>query len=82
MSESLSILGHDKNMHTDTIVEFIILFAKQYIYSCKLNMTIPNLPGFFAKLKYRFQIEEYIARKNFLYNEFSMRWYPYKLLLN
>ena len=82
MSESLAILGCDNDLHTDSIVYFIILLAKQYIYQCKSQTVIPNLSGFLAKLKYRYQIEEHISRKRFMYNEFSNKWYPYKTLFN
>ena len=82
MSELLAVLGCEKNIHTDAVVDFIILFAKQHIYQCKLQKTMPNLPGFLNKLKYRYQIEEFISRKNLLHNEFSTKWYPYKTLFN
>ena len=81
ISESLAILGCDNNVEIDTVVYFIILLAKQYIYQCKLQKVLPNMTGFLAKLKYRYTIEEYLARRQHLYNDFLVKWFPYKTLV-
>ena len=82
ISESLALLGIDKDLHIDTMFYLIILFAKQYIYYCKLDNNIPVLHIFIKKLKKRYEIEEYIARKTFTYNEFITKWILYKPVLD
>ena len=82
ITEPLAITGHDAHMQTDTIMYFIIILGKQYIYKCKLENKGPLLQGFLAKLKHRYSVEEYIARKNLSYNEFNVKWHPYKALFS
>ena len=77
MTESLAVLGIDECIYIDNIFYFIMLLAKEYIYHCKLNNKILSPLGFINKLKYRYCIEEYIARKNMVYNDFLARWAPY-----
>ena len=76
----LILLGHDEGIHTDTVFDFIILFAKFYIYSCKMDASIPQLSVFLKKLNARFKIEEYNARMCFDYLDFSIKWANYKSL--
>jgi len=81
LTENLVILGVDKCIKIDSIIAFILIFAKQYIYKCKLDNQIPNVAVLIRKLEYRYKIEEYNARLNFMYNDFCSRWQPYKVLL-
>lgn len=82
MTEPLAVLGFDKNVRIDSIMYFIILLAKQYIYKCKLDKNAPEITCFLAKLRYRYQIEQYIARTNLLYNDLITKWHPYEALCN
>eukprot|EP00745_Piridium_sociabile_P001170 TRINITY_DN10718_c0_g1_i6.p1 TRINITY_DN10718_c0_g1~~TRINITY_DN10718_c0_g1_i6.p1 ORF type:complete len:186 (+),score=5.76 TRINITY_DN10718_c0_g1_i6:129-686(+) len=81
ITEPLAILGLDKNIQIDSTFYFIMLLAKQYVYKCKLARNIPVLQAFFVTLKYRYIIEEYIARKFVIHNDFTTRWYPYNALI-
>ena len=82
ISESLALLGIDKDLQIDSVFYFILLLAKQYIYSCKLENSIPVLHVFIRKLKSRYETEEYIARKTFTHNDFLNKWIPYKPIFN
>ena len=73
----LVIIGFDKIMHIDPILYSIILLAKEYLYYCKLNNNLPALQGLLNKLKYRYSVEEYIARKNLTLTEFLTEWACY-----
>ena len=76
----LVLLGYDKDIHTDNVFDFIILFAKYYIYSCKMGSNVPQMSVFLRKLKFRYNVDEYNARINFDYPNFSMKWANYKQL--
>ena len=78
ISESLALLGIDKDLEIDSTLYFIILLAKQYIYSCKLENRLPILHIFIRKLKSRYETEEYIAKKSFTHFEFVTKWMPYQ----
>ena len=76
----LVLLGHDKEIRTDRVFDFIILFAKYYIYSCKTCSDLPQISIFLRKLKARYNIEEHNARINFDYHNFLVKWANYKPL--
>ena len=78
ISESLALLGLDKNVKVDSTLYFIILLAKQYIYNCKFFNSKPVLHVFVRRFKNRYETEEYIARKTFTYNHFITNWSMYK----
>ena len=40
---SLSYQGAEIDIKTDTVFDFVILQAKQYIYNCKLDKCLPTL---------------------------------------
>ena len=80
MSAALAILGYDQAIIIDDIAYFIILYAKQFLYKCKLNKCAPNMQALLRMLKYRYQIEEYISRKNMSYEKFVLDWQPYVAL--
>ena len=81
-SGCLVILGNDKAVEIDDVLYFILLFAKQYIYHCKLTNTYPILPVFRAKLKARYRVEEYIARINLEMQKFNLKWICYKNIID
>ena len=80
LSQTFVLFGNDINIKSDMVFSFIILFAKHYIYSCRLQKCHPQLNVFLAKLKYRYKVEEYIARVQLKYLEFSAGWLVYKPL--
>ena len=49
LTSLLILLGHDRVIKTDCVFDFIILFAKYYIYTCKIEATLPQLPVFFKE---------------------------------
>ena len=74
----LILFGCDKAIYTDNVFDFIILFAKWYIYGCRIDGTLPQLLVFTRKLKSRFKIEEHNARANLDHLNFSIKWANYK----
>ena len=80
LSECLVILGIEDNRRVDSIFYFILLLGKQYLYQCKMNYDEPMIAAFRRRLSFRYNIEEYNARLNCTYPEFSAKWSSYKQL--
>ena len=81
LSESLVILGIDRNIKIDSIFAFILIFAKQYLYKCKLDKLRPDISILRKKLLFRYKIEEFNARIRLMYPDFAARWHSYKGML-
>jgi hypothetical protein len=81
MSESMVLFGIAANMLTDPVFDFIVLLAKQYIYSCRYNGIYPLLIVFKNKLCCRYKVERYNAVICQEVMEFDAAWYYYKELL-
>ena len=79
LSAELIIFGTKENVITDNVFDYIILIAKNYVYSCKWKerLEIPNVLVFKRILKNRFNIERYrsIVTNNQL--RFDRDWFPY-----
>ena len=56
------------------ILNFIILYVKQYIFSCIYRSNIPTLNGLLCHLKTKFYVERYIAIQNSTLPDFENRW--------
>ena len=51
--------GHDSQIKLDSTFDLIILPAKFYIYTCKINKNIPQLHLFKQYLKNTFDVDKY-----------------------
>ena len=56
----LILFGLANEIYTDRIMDFIILFAKFYIYKCKLNELRPDILSFLRQLK-----KDFLLKKRF-----------------
>ena len=81
-SLELIIFGTSPLIKTDKVIEFIILFAKFYIYKCRFQDNIPNCPSYIINLKHRYHIEKQLAFRRNKYGLFQLSWYPYIGLFN
>ena len=54
----LILFGFANEIYTDRIMDFIILFAKFYIYKCKLNELRPDILSFLRQLKKGFLLKK------------------------
>ena len=43
LNENVVLCGHNSQIKSDSTFDFIILHAKFYIYTCKVNKNIPQL---------------------------------------
>ena len=76
----LIIFGNANSFVTDKTIDFIILFAKFYIYRCRFLNTAPNCESFILCLKQRLDIERMLAIKKNRYNQFRQLWLPYNAI--
>ena len=80
-SKELVIFGLKENVMLDNAIDFIILFAKFFIYKCKLEKVIPLNKNFIKCLITRLKIERHNASAQKKFNVFKANWLPYNLLL-
>ena len=78
LSKELILFGVKHNVKTDTVIDFIFLQAKFFIYKCKLQESHPNLKAFLAILKNRYAIEKYLSVLNYKAHKFEENWLPYQ----
>ena len=77
LNEQLILFGSSENIFTDKPINFILLFAKFYIYKCKFQNNRPNIRQFSQQLQNRFTIERALAFKKNKENEFDTNWQLY-----
>lgn len=78
LSKEIVIFGYSNNVITDRAIDFIILFAKFYIYKCKLEEKRPNFQIFLCNLRHRLIIERTVALN---LTQFQLNWAPYRTFL-
>ena len=78
VNEELVLFGYNVNSNTDTVFDLILLLAKSYIYTCKMNQEIPILNNFIRVCKRRYEIEKHNAKIIFNYEVFCQQWMLYK----
>ena len=81
ITENLVLFGIDSTAITDKIFDPIILLAKQYLYRCKFEQSVPLISVFRKQLKLRHKLEEYNSKITFQENAFNARWRCYRPLL-
>ena len=69
----LGIPNYDKEVHIK-ILNFVLLFAKYFVYSCKQTDRPIDFFQFLVKLKTRMVYEEYRCKMYNKTNEFKMKW--------
>ncbi len=77
-SEDLVLFGTQENVKTDPIFDFIIMYAKQYIFSCKVKTDEPNITSFKKILHARYKTEEYNSKIEMNPGLFAAKWHYYK----
>ena len=78
----LVIFGTSENFRTDKAIDFIIIFAKFYIYKCRFQEVTPNCTSFMLSLKDRVNTERMIALRMNRYDQFRLTWLPYSNLID
>ena len=75
------LFGVKENVQTDPVLDFLILYAKFFIYKCKLDNKLPTLQAFRPIIKHRYILEKYKAVVNCRLAEFYQAWMPYDFLV-
>ena len=57
LMKRIVLFGIDGNFKSDSVLDFIILYAKYFIYSCRYEKIKPQLCAFRKELKKRYEIE-------------------------
>ena len=60
------------------VINFLILYTKQYIFSTLKQNKLPNIYGLLSHLKFKFSIEKYIAIQNKDVCRFEKSWSLWK----
>ena len=81
-SQNLVIFNTCANFKSDYVFDFILIFAKYYVYQCRQEKVKPSLTSFRRKLKYRYQTEVYNQKITMNLAKFLLDWTSYKPLLN
>ena len=81
LSKELVLFGIDKNIVIDHTFHMILMLAKQYIYTCRMEESQPLLCVFRRKLLYRHKIECYNAKLNHSTQNLNNKWIHYKNIL-
>lgn len=82
LTEELILFGISERIVTDHVIDFILLVAKFFVYSCTFQDTRPTLRNFVQVLKFRYKIEKSAAIRNAKMGKFELNWMPYMPLLS
>ena len=81
-SKHLILFGFDKTSRCEKTFDFILLFAKFFIYQMKFENTTPNLLSFRRRLKRRYDIELYNQKLKMNSVAFKTAWACYMPLIS
>ena len=77
LDKALILFGVKEGVKTDVVFDFLILFAKYFIYKCKLEDSTPYFDRFALVLNYRFNIDKYNAYIDGRNMKFYNNWKQY-----
>ena len=60
------------------VVNFIILYTKQYIFYCSKQNRAPNITGLLHYLFFKYKVEKYVAIKSCEILKFEKIWATWK----
>ena len=60
------------------LINHILIIAKQYLYSCRQNKSLPSIKVLNLKIKTIHQLETMIAKSNNKLKAHNMKWDKYK----
>ena len=81
-SKELILFGLAENIRTDSALDSIILYAKFYIYKCKLKESLPILEQFVHELNHRVIVEKAVAFNQGKQRQSFEKWQLYKQIFN
>ena len=81
LSEELILFGVKHDVKTDFGFDYILVFAKFYIYKCYLKGTLPNVNTFLTIIKSNYLDIRVMASIEGNFTQFTKTWIPYDQLL-
>ena len=78
----LALFGTDDKTKTDEVLDLILLWAKFFIYRCRMNGIKPNIEAFLAELRYEYLSEKFVHSLEMRQPDFEKKWLPYLNLVN
>ena len=82
LSEELFLFGLEKEQRLTSIMKFLLLYTKYYIYCCRCNEQPPIVTVYKRRLHFMYKIHLQIVRENNNLVTFLEEWNPYQPLLN
>ena len=82
LSKELFLFGLEKEQSLTSIMKFLLLYTKYYIYCCRCNKQPPVVTVYKKRLHFMYKIHLQIARENNILETFLEEWNLYQLLLN
>ena len=80
ITRNIILFGFDEHIKTDSAFDFVILYAKLYIYKCKIGKCLPVIPVFLRELTLRYNIEKHNAKVTDNLLKFDIEWHYCKQL--
>ena len=77
LSQELILFGKTENVYTDKAIDSILLYAKYFVYKCKLQGRIPLIDQCMLELKHRITIEKILAFRTGKLSSFKDKWKLY-----
>ena len=77
LCQELTIFGTTNKIYTDKAIDSMILYAKFFVYKCKLQENRPQLNYFMTELKSRISLEKALAIRNGKMSAFNDKWKLY-----
>ena len=76
------ILGETPLSSGNRIVIFLLLYTKQYIFTCLQQNKVPNFTGLMYHLQFKHEIEKSIFIQNFEISKFEKLWSSWVLIFD
>ena len=74
LCQEIVLFGVANNVFTDDAIDSLILYAKFFIYKCKLQSLKPQINIFSNELRHRIHVEKVIAYKKGKIHQFTDKW--------
>ncbi|XP_055995578.1 uncharacterized protein LOC130046786 [Ostrea edulis] len=76
------IFGETPRSLCNKVVNFIILYTKQYVFNCSKQNKIPHITGLIHYLSFKYKVEKFIAIKSCEVLKFDRLWENWKIIFD
>ena len=82
LCQELILFGITELIYTDKAIDSILLYAKYFVYKCKLQERRPQLDHFISELKHRIIVEKALSYRIGKLNVFNDKWRLYSEMVD